>query len=324
MKFILKFVLIVAVIALILASVWFVVTQPILTPPATKASVSVDPARLEGYVRGLSETLSPRTGSNLQNMNRVSSYISKVFAWAGGRVVEQTFDDEGKAYRNVSAHFGPETEDRIVVGAHYDAYGDSPGADANASGVAGLFELAKLLQKAPLKTQVELVAYALEEPPYWGTPRMGSAVHAFSLKTQNRGVRIMICLDMIGCFSDKEGSQKYPVKKMEWLYSPKGDFIGVVGNLGQMDAVRRVKTAMAGASPLPVFSINAPLFFSGIGFSDHRNYWQTDYPAVMITDTAVLRNPNYHTAKDTAETLDYKRMGMVVQGVYAAVLDFDK
>jgi|GEM_PF-102640 len=328
MKFILKFVLLVVVVGLIPASVWFVVTQPIVTMPSsapTKAApAAVDMARLEGHVRTLSQTLHPRNGGNRENMNRAAAYIRQEFQNAGGRVVEQAFDDEGSVYRNVSAHFGPETDERIVVGAHYDAFGDSPGADANAGGVAGLIELAGLLGKTGLKTQVELVAYALAQPPYWGTPRMGSAVHAFSLRTQNRSVRVMICLDMIGCFSDKEGSQKYPVQQLEWLYSSKGNFIAVVGNLGQIDEVRRIKTAMTGASPLPVLSVNAPLFFSGIDFSDHGNYWQADYRAVAITDTGALRNPNYRTARDTADTLDYKRMGMVVQGVHAAVIAFDR
>lgn len=324
MKLVLKIFVVILAIVLILASAWFVVTQPILPPPAAKAAVSVDPARMERHVRMLSETLVPRNGSNRLNLSRAGSYIKTEFEQAGGQVVVQPFDDEGAVYYNVSGFFGPETEERIIVGAHYDAYENSPGADANASGVAGLIELAGLLGKASLKTQVELVAYPLKEPPYWGTPRMGSAFHAFSLKNQNRPVRIMFSLDMIGCFSDKEGSQKYPVPGMEWLYSSKGNFIGVVGNLGQMDVVRRVKTAMAGASSMPVFSINAPGFFSRIGSSDHLSYWQTDYPAVMITDTDSLRNPNYHTAKDTAGTLDYKRMGMVVQAVHASVLEFNK
>jgi len=74
---------------------------------------------------------------------------------------------------------------------------------------------------------------------------------------------------------------------------------------------------------LPVYSISAPSIVPGIDFSDHRNYWRVGYDAVMITDTAFYRNRNYHTARDTADTLDYGRMAMVVQGVYGLVEEFD-
>ena len=76
---------------------------------------------------------------------------------------------------------------------------------------------------------------------------------------------------------------------------------------------------MAQASPLPVFSLTAPRSLPGVGLSDHANYWEVGYPAVMITDTAFYRNPYYHTRSDTPETLDYRRMALVVEGVYAAV-----
>ena len=105
------------------------------------------------------------------------------------------------------------------------------------------------------------------------------------------------------------------------FYPSTGNFIGVVGRLSDWSLVRRTKAAMRNASPLPVYSINAPTFVSGVDFSDQRNYWHAGYNAVMITDTAFFRNRNYHTAQDTEEKLDYKRMAMVVEGVYAAVTD---
>lgn len=153
---------------------------------------------------------------------------------------------------------------------------------------------------------------------------MGSAVYADSMKKQKIPVRIMICLEMIGYFSDAKGSQKFPAPLLKLFYPSQGNFIAVVGKMDQISAVRRVKKAMQGSSVLPVFSINAPTFVQGIDFSDHRSYWQAGYDAVMITDTSFYRNPNYHTAKDTADTLDYDKMAMVVQGVYASVLTYDE
>jgi len=129
-------------------------------------------------------------------------------------------------------------------------------------------------------------------------------------------------LEMIGYFTDTPHSQSFPLSLFAAFYPSQGDFIAVVGKLDQISAVRRVKQAMRGASPLPVYSINAPTVVPGIDFSDHRSYWQAGYQAVMITDTAFYRNPHYHTRQDTPDTLDYRRMAMVVQGVYAAVIAF--
>ena len=126
---------------------------------------------------------------------------------------------------------------------------------------------------------------------------------------------------MIGYFSDAPGSQSFPASIFGVLYPSTGNFITVVGRLRDGLLVRRTKAAMREAAPLPVYSINAPAFIPGIDFSDQLNYWHAGYNAVMITDTAFFRNRNYHTAEDTVEKLDYKRMAMVVEGVYAAVID---
>jgi Zn-dependent M28 family amino/carboxypeptidase len=305
----------------LLVAAWFAITQPIMFRGAGGENLPpVDAARLEAHVRMLSETLNPRDEGHPENLDRAAAYLRKEFEQAQAATVsEQTFQVRGKTYRNVIASFGAQTKEVIVVGAHYDTAGALPGADDNASGVAGLIELAYLLGKTPPALRVELVAFALEEPPYFRTRAMGSAIHAASLKAQGVGVRAMISLEMIGYFSDQADSQHYPVSLLKAFYPSRGDFIVVVGKLGQGRVLRRVKGAMMSASPLPVYSINAPRTIPGVDFSDHLNYWNEGYDALMITDTAFYRNRNYHTSMDTPETLDYKRMAMVVQGVYAAV-----
>ena len=130
----------------------------------------------------------------------------------------------------------------------------------------------------------------------------------------------MISLEMIGHFGDAEGSQRLPSPLLKAFYPTRGNFIAVVGKMDQGPLVRLVKGAMRGAAPLPVYSINAPRVIPGVDFSDQLNYWDAGYDAVMVTDTAFYRNPNYHTPRDTPDTLDYGRMAMVVQGVYEAVL----
>jgi Zn-dependent M28 family amino/carboxypeptidase len=293
-------------------------------PGAGSPAVAVDPARLETHVRALAETFAPRDESHPQNLDRAAAYIRRELQEAGGRVEEQPFEVGGTTYRNVIARFGPETRERIVVGAHYDAAGPYPGADDNASGVAGLIELARLLKRNTPRTQVELVAYTLEEPPHFASSTMGSAFHAAALKRQGIPLRAMIALEMIGYFTDAPDSQRFPLSGMKSLYPSRGNFITVAGKLGQGSLVRQVKKAMRSASPLGVEAISAPPSLPGVSLSDHRNYWEAGYPAVMITDTAFYRNDNYHTESDTPDTLDYKRMAMVVQGLHAAVMGLGK
>ena len=131
----------------------------------------------------------------------------------------------------------------------------------------------------------------------------------------------MLSLEMIGYFSDERGSQHFPAGILSAFYPSTGNFIGVVGRVSDGLLARRVKSVMSQAAPLPAYSISAPSVIQGIDFSDQLNYWHAGYKAVMITDTAFYRNLNYHTQRDTPEKLDYKRMAMVVEGVYAAVTD---
>jgi hypothetical protein len=322
---IIRFMLLVVLILLLLLIVsWFWITQPLLSGGKPSPERTVDPSRLQEHVRKLSIEFSPRDESHIENLDQAAAYIKDQFSQTTALVSEQPYRVQGKSYRNVIAQFGPESKERIVVGAHYDVAGPLPGADDNASGVAGLIELARLLSRQQPPMRVELVAFTLEEPPYFRTTAMGSSVHAESLRQQNIQVRVMFSLEMIGYFSDAPNSQHFPVGILGALYPSTGSFIAVVGRLGDWSLVRRTKATMRNASPLPVYSINAPTFIPSIDFSDQLNYWHAGYSALMITDTAFFRNRNYHTAQDTEEKLDYKRMAMVVEGVYASVVELAK
>jgi len=308
----------------VLAALVVYMVQPGSARPGSRPGVEVDRARLEAHVRQLSEKLAPRDHSHVANLERVADYVRAEFSAAGAATSDQAFTADGRTYRNVRAFVGPPClpdGERVVVGAHYDTCGALPGADDNASGVAGLIELARALQAAPPALPVELVAFALEEPPHFRTPDMGSAVHARSLRRDGARVRAMISLEMIGCFRDEPGSQSYPAPLLGAIYPRRGDFIAVVACLGQAALTRRIKRAMAEASPLPVWSINAPRWIPGIDFSDHLNYWDAGFDAVMVTDTAFCRNVHYHESGDTADRLDFGRMADVVRGVHASIVD---
>jgi len=311
-----------SIMLILLVALWFVVTQPLFLTEEHGSPVEVDARRLEKHVRVMAERFAPRDYTHVKNLDSVASYIRREFEQTGGRVSEQAFEVEGNTYRNVILQLGAETEERIVVGAHYDAAREYPGADDNASGTAGLIELAHLLDDSDVPMTVELVAYTLEEPPFFRTERMGSVFHANDLQERGIQVRMMISVEMIGFFSDKEDSQHYPSSFLRLFYPTEGNFIVVIGDLGSLSEVRRVKLSMDRAMELPVYSMNAPPdLIAGIDWSDHLSYWDRGYPAVMVNNTAFLRNVNWHTENDTPERLDYERMAMVVQGLYEAVLD---
>ncbi len=318
---ILKLVALVLVVAI--AAGWWMVTQPTLGRGEDRHHEApvVEPDRLRTLVRDLCEDFYPRDIGHPENLDRAAAWISGHLADAGGRVSEQVYHVDDAAYRNVIARFGPDTSERLVIGAHYDVCGERPGADDNASAVAGLIELARLIGREAWPLGVELVAFTLEEPPKFRTSDMGSHRHARLLADQGVELRAMICLEMIGYFDDAPDSQRYPVWPLDLIYPDRGDFIAVIGKFGQGGLTRTVKGAMARATPLSVLSMNAPESMRGVDFSDHLNYWAEGYEAVMITDTAFYRNPNYHQAGDTWDTLDYRRMAQVVQGVHAAVRD---
>lgn len=302
----------------IVAGGWVLLTRPVLPwgGVVEGTDAKVDPVLLRQHVDKLSVELMPRSYENPENLNRIADYIQSQFSGAGAMVRHQPLTADGKAYRNVIAEFGPEGDAVIVVGAHYDSAGELPAADDNASGVAGLIELARLLGKEKLEHRVLLVAFCLEEPPFFGTPLMGSAVHAKSLADAGTKVRIMIALEMIGYYSDGPGSQEYPIPLLKLFYPTRGDFIAIVDQLLSGHA-RKMKKIMRANSTIPVYSINAPPVIPGIDLSDHKSYWDQGYPAVMITDTAFFRNKAYHTRHDTADRLDYERMAEVVRGLFA-------
>lgn len=300
--------------------IWFLITQPFVFYEKSTINVSVSPKTLQRHVWLLSKKFPPRLDA--KNLEVSAGYIKRQFKKSGGRVEVQKYTVAGESYQNISVLFGPETNERVVIGAHYDTYGGLPGADDNASGVAALVELAKLLGKARLNRTVELVAYSTEEPPHFRTDEMGSAFHAKRLKEQKISVVVMISLEMIGYFTDAPNSQMYPAPLLRLFYPTKGNYIAIVSKFSDFGTVRRIKKAMTGAMAVPVYSISAPTFIPGIDFSDHLNYWRYGYPAMMVTDTAFYRNRAYHSDKDVFGSLDYKRMADVVIGIYAAVLSF--
>jgi Zn-dependent M28 family amino/carboxypeptidase len=192
-----------------------------------------------------------------------------------------------------------------VVGAHYDTVPGSPGADDNASGVAVLIELSRMVRG------VRFVAFANEEAPYFLTAEMGSFAYA---RDRASGVRAMFSLEMLGYYDDTPGSQRYP-PPLGLFYPDRGNFIAFVADLSCMRLVRRAASEFRKNSAFPCEWLAAPSLVPGLSWSDHWSFRKHGIPAVMVTDTAFYRYPHYHLPSDTPEKLDYERMARVTMGL---------
>jgi hypothetical protein len=286
--------------------------------------IPVSKDNLKTTVQFLTNTDKPRNYNNQAALNASASFIFAEFKKYGYEPEEQKYMVQNTEVKNIICSYGPKDAERIIVGAHYDVCGEQSGADDNASGIAGLLELARILKlnKPTLAYRIDFVAYTLEEPPFFRSSLMGSAVHAKYLHDNNIKVKAMICLEMIGFFSDKPKSQEYPVKALKAMYPTTGNFIAVVGKMGDGELTRHMKKYMKEGSLIGVESINAPESMTGIDFSDHLNYWEYNFPAIMITDTSFYRNKNYHEKTDTIDTLNFDKMEEVVKGVYFGLTNF--
>lgn len=283
--------------------------------------VKVESFRLKEHMETLI-SFPNRSYDNLEGLNQSAAYIKKQFESIGLVAQEQVFIVDNETYKNIVAVIGQEGNPKIVIGAHYDVCGEQDGADDNASGISGLIELARVLKQgeSQLKYRIEFVAYSLEEPPFFSTQSMGSYIHARSLFEKGEKIKLMICLEMIAYFSDEENSQDYPFPGMNLLYPRKGNFIAAVSNLRSSEYIKLFKDTMKEYTTLPCEVLAAPRILTGIDFSDHRNYWKFEYPAIMITDTAFYRNKNYHLPTDTIDTLDIPKMTEVVKGLSYFIL----
>ncbi len=269
----------------------------------------------------LAGEIGSRSFQDLDRLEKTASYISAEFASFGYQVTRQPFLFAGTSYQNIIAELtgGSSPEKVLIVGAHYDSVRTTPGADDNASGVAGLLGLARALAGKQRERTIRFVAFALEEWPVYRSRNMASYRYAQSLREKNEHVDGMICLEMIGFFCDREGCQHYPFPLMNRVFPKTGNFISMVGNRRSKAFTDRIAMCFKKATDLPLVTLNAPAIVIGIDFSDHWSFNKFGYRALMVTDTAFYRNPHYHKPTDLPETLDYVRMGKVVEGLTAAI-----
>lgn len=278
-------------------------------------------ARLLSTVKHFSGKIGIRSYQHLPQLNEAADYIERELKASGCSVSRQEVLYDGRTYYNIIGEIKGKKADKqemLIVGAHYDTASMTPGADDNASGVAGLLELARLIGKEPAERTIRFAAFSLEEPPVFGTDNMGSYFYARKLKEEGVQVYGMIALEMIGYFCEEKGCQQYP-RGVGWLFPGKGNFISFVGDLSSRSLTRQVKRGFPRSSRLPLETLNTFSSVAGVDFSDHRNFWKFGFKAFMITDTAFYRNRNYHQPEDTWEKLDYGKMSELITGLCHAL-----
>jgi len=283
-----------------------------------QAQNQTDTALVFTHLKRLTEEV--RNYNNITQLNQTAKYIETVFRKYSDSIFIQDFVVNGHVYKNVICSFGVEHIRRVIVGAHYDVYANQEGADDNASGVVALLELARQLKGQKLNFRVDLVAYTLEEPPFFRSELMGSYIHAKYLKDKEIDVYGVVAVEMIGYFKDEKKTQDYPIGMMSLFYGSKGNYISLVRKFGSGKFARKFGRKFKSSKVIRTKKLSAPKFIPGIDFSDHLNYWKFGYSALMITDTAFYRNKNYHKTGDTLSTLDIPRMALVIDGIFRALV----
>jgi hypothetical protein len=267
--------------------------------------------------------------NNPSGLSRTADFIDEFFSRIGLKVSRHTFQVDGFDCHNIEAvsqEFCGLGEPHWILGAHYDSAPGTFGADDNISAVAILLETARLLAQSPNPPRnIRFVAYTNEEPPHFMNESMGSRVHAQSCRKNGDNLQGMICLESLGYYSNEPGSQELPTlygmpeETIEFTRSrgidpTVGNYIAIVGDEHSAALLARFDAAFS-RDPVPTL----PLVMPEMRLSDHLCYWDEDFPAIMLTDTALFRNPNYHKQTDTVDTLDFKAMASITKNLVTAM-----
>jgi hypothetical protein len=288
-------------------------------PPLTALERAVG-GRLRAHIEHLAGEIGERNLQRPAALAAAARYIASGFA-APYTIDELAFDAHGVRVHNVVAERAGRGEGVVVIGAHYDSVPDCPGANDNASGVAALLETARLLAPADPARTLRFVAFPNEEAPYFDTDAMGSLQYARRCRAAGEDVVAMLSLETLGCYRDEPGSQVYPLGLGAVGYPPAGNFVAFVGDTTSRDLVLRTIDTFRRTTQFPSEGLAAPAWVPGVGWSDHAAFWREGYPAVMVTDTAPFRYPEYHTPEDTPERLDYDRLARVTLGLARVIAD---
>lgn len=280
--------------------------------------------RLITHVDVLSDVIGVRHLDKPGTMEGASAYIEQQFSRMGFSVEKECYEIGSHSTHNLIAQIPGvrRASEIIILGAHYDTVWDSPGADDNASAVAVLIEVARLLKDHQSARTIRFVAFTCEEAPYFNLGQMGSQHHARQSRSRGDNIAGMLCLEMMGYYRDEPGSQTLPPgipRWATWAFPSTANFLGAIGNPMSWKLCWQFRRGFKRATRFPLFSVCLPEKIQEIRRSDNSSFWDCGYPALMLTDTSFLRSPHYHQPSDTPDTLNYSRMSHVTAGVAEAV-----
>lgn len=281
---------------------------------------------LEAHVKKLSYEIGDRSVFKYDKLSEAADYITEQFKSFGYEVSFQDTEFPGFEAKNIIAvKKGVVNPDAyVIIGAHYDTF-FNPGADDNASGIAGMLEIAKMLSKENTRRSLKFIAFVNEESPFYTSKYSGSIYYIKKANQRDENIRAVIIMDMIGYYSEKLFSQRYPPVVFSMFYPNRANFIGVYSNWDSRWLKHRLMASFKKTSKFPIHGVSVASF-PGVGFSDQVPFWLANYDAVLVVDTARYRNPHYHgryanKKTDTYETIDYQKMAEVVRGLKVGILD---
>jgi len=280
--------------------------------------------RLKMHLQVLTETIGERSVNFPQNLAKTAEYVKNFYQDMGLAAHLEPYAYREFKVANVVAEVasGADPTRRFLVGAHYDSVAGTVGADDNASAIAVQLETARnlnlLRDRKKGDLTVKFVSFALEEPPAYGTPYMGSRVYAEKARRQKEKIDGMICLEMVGYACHEPNCQRFPFPLRFLGYPNVGNFIGIVGNFKSGEFTKSLLNAFEQNRDLPAVKLTVPFngwILPSVRLSDHASFWDQGFKAMMITDSAFFRNPHYHLPSDTMEKLDYRFMAELVESL---------
>lgn len=278
--------------------------------------MEVNTENLYKHVEFLTSIYPYRNYKNLESLRKTADYIEEEMKKTGLQTARQAWKAKGNVYENIIASYQPEKTKRFILGAHYDVYKEQPGADDNASSVAGLLEIIRLLTESGWKLDygIDFISYCLEEPPFFKTKEMGSYIHATSIADSNKEYIGMIALEMIGYYRE----EKTDIRETSFYRNRL-----IVSGIRRFDTFNvKLAELLRAQGKMDSRRLSFADDYRNNGPSDHRNYWTLGIPSVMIIGSGGQGNPHYHTATDTIDTLDFKIMTHAVSSIAHALFNF--
>jgi len=290
-------------------------------PPLSATEIKLQD-RLKQDVEALTVKIGRRNVDNYQNLVAAKDFLDRELTQAGYTVRAQNYTVDGKTFSNLEVEIpGSSRADEIlVISGHYDTAVTSPGADDRTGAAAVLALALEFVGTKPMRT-LRFVEFTNREPPYSSTQKMGSQVYAQAAKERGDKIVGMFSLETLGYFTDTANTQKYP-PPLSFLYPNQGNFIGFISDIDSRELLRNTIRSFRAQAKFPSEGVALPSSIQGVGWSDLRSFGQQGYQAVRITDTAPLRYPQYHTADDTMDKIDFEKLSRVTYGISKVIRDF--